>query len=858
LRAVSSHNMAEWDSNAERVDLLVAQAAGAVAATGKKIGYRQAMELVGFRAEEVTNSALYKRVTRMAKAKMAAHSVVATATPVAVVVVKPNASGNASVSTLTACSLPVPANPVVPPVTTTPVKQHRRSVKELNRIHSKLNAAKEVKKLALKAATTRIKYSKDLPKGHPDKKTMKVIVKEVNDAYTANVSVKTAADYVRKGLAGTSPRKTGPVGDFPKIVYEALKGAYTTYLKLEQAGCKKQSTIKQLVKLVNSTVNAGGFSKTDDNLTRKLRKDTALEFEVGKANIIEQRRLQWTTSYNLDMWYTTFKRTLIELGFGREKEATDLDTVGEVVFYPGQLDRIVNFDETDGSIDDTTGKRGGRPPSTHYSHEVTGGATAANKSSCSATIIFGSSAAGEPLPPHFQLKSLAQTAELQRMSTAWFQNTHSILVRFGHEELQQRPCTFGMNEKAGMNAAELDKYIANSILPLFPDMEDIPGKRILLKVDSGPGRNNLEMLADLRLKGCYLVAGVPNTTAVTQETDQNYGPFKGSYRGNIRTLTQHCFDNKLGVKITDLPLIVFGGTCGKSGAVLENAFQEAFSHDSNLAGWAKCGAVPLTRLAVKSNKVRHEVPVMAALEQQEGLTSMDTPEVRKLIALDRLNLYFTNMLSANGFDGSKLRMEAPKRKTIVAVSKPNTLERQQAMRKATSAGQTFHATGGGHLNSDDFFKAAELKAREGKIKAMEEMKRERDKYCKDQWAALRLIKAKGELTMETEKNFTLAEIKLLLKWKKIKPTGTKKRDLVDAYRNAPKPKIQVIWKRSEEAELEALKSTDVSLESTALGAAAKKMIQNLKNSMGALHQDDLKELKAIMDARQELDIPNAL
>ena len=42
----------------------------------------------------------------------------------------------------------------------------------------------------------------------------------------------------------------------------------------------------------------------------------------------------------------------------------------------------------------------------------------------------------------------------------------------------QRPllCTWGMNEKAGMDEVELYKYFVNLILPLFPDVEDIPKK----------------------------------------------------------------------------------------------------------------------------------------------------------------------------------------------------------------------------------------------------------------------------------------------------------------------------------------------------------------------------------------------
>jgi hypothetical protein len=90
-----------------------------------------------------------------------------------------------------------------------------------------------------------------------------------------------------------------------------------------------------------------------------------------------------------------------------------------------------------------------------------------------------------------------------------------------------------MNERVGMNAVDLDKYMKNAILPLYPDIEDVPGKRVLLKVDSGPGRLNIEMLADLHVHGLYMVPGVPNTTHQTQETAQNYGIYKSSFCENF-------------------------------------------------------------------------------------------------------------------------------------------------------------------------------------------------------------------------------------------------------------------------------------------------------------------------------------
>ncbi len=71
-----------------------------------------------------------------------------------------------------------------------------------------------------------------------------------------------------------------------------------------------------------------------------------------------------------------------------------------------------------------------------------------------------------------------------------------------------------------MDREEFEKYIFNGNVPLYPNALDIPGKRVLIKIDSVPGQNNNEvMCARLWNLGIYLYPGVPNTTAVTQETD---------------------------------------------------------------------------------------------------------------------------------------------------------------------------------------------------------------------------------------------------------------------------------------------------------------------------------------------------
>jgi len=101
------------------------------------------------------------------------------------------------------------------------------------------------------------------------------------------------------------------------------------------------------------------------------------------------------------------------------------------------------------------------------------------------------------------------------------------------------------------------------------------------------------------LKGLYVVPGLPNSTSKTQETDQNYGPFKTHYRGNLLDLSQARFEKRKTTTINDLPLIVFGGTDPATGIELKNAFELAFNKEQCLSAQKKFGNVPLTMSTLK-------------------------------------------------------------------------------------------------------------------------------------------------------------------------------------------------------------------------------------------------------------------
>ena len=152
----------------------------------------------------------------------------------------------------------------------------------------------------------------------------------------------------------------------------------------------------------------------------------------------------------------------------------------------------------------------------------------------------------------------------------------------------------------------------------------------------------------MRALGVPFYSGVPNTTQVTQDTDQNYGTFKSTFRQNLETLSQSIFDLDKTLMITDLQLLVFGVKDDDiTNVACIYAFTEGFIINEKLNLWKKCGAVPLTRSCLLSDMVRHEVVV-----EPNGTVYIYTDHEGKMLAdLEFQNKVCCNMLTLKGFDG---------------------------------------------------------------------------------------------------------------------------------------------------------------------------------------------------------------
>ena len=318
-----------------------------------------------------------------------------------------------------------------------------------------------------------------------------------------------------------------------------------------------------------------------------------------------------------------------------------------------------------------------------------------------------------------------------------------------------------MNRKGGIDNEEFEEYTMTAIVPFYPDARDVDGIRVMMKADSGPGRDNCRLLAKMRHLGFILYPGVPNTTAVTQETDRNYGPFKTQFRLNLDAVVQARIRDGKSTSLQPwlVGLCVFGGRDPLTKLVIEmkdSAFEVGFSEDACIGAWEKIGAAPLTRKCLSDSKVRRE------------LGDADDDMNALMIGLQEANDVATALLIRRGFDGTQLAVTVNQVRKKKNVTVPHSKERYLLLAKAKSHGEKFTATGGSHLTSDDFFKSLEVPVREKEIAEKEKDKEHRllmARLEQESRSILCLAKAPGNTPEERGAHILISkELEVLLKY----------------------------------------------------------------------------------------------
>ena len=377
------------------------------------------------------------------------------------------------------------------------------------------------------------------------------------------------------------------------------------------------------------------------------------------------------------------------------------------------------------------------------------------------------------------------------------------------------------------------------------------GKRVLIKVDSGPGRIQADLLARLRLLGFILYPGVPNTTAVSQETDRNYGPFKTQFRVNLEFIVQSRIDNEVSLSLHPwlVGMIVFGGEDPLTKYKLkESAFEVGFSRAHCLRAWAKVGAAPLTMACLDDPQVRRE----------KGDGSIDSI-MQEVQDANDLTVY---QLTGMGYVGSKFKATLIPTKTTRPITQPHSQERIELLAAANTHGAKFTATGGSHLTTDDFFKSIEIPKRKKEIKELEKEKEDRLLRQTNEQEGRAVMAL--EIPLASAREWHVLMLNKVLLW-----YGRTPKELSDMRKeaklalvrgiveNATPPPAYEKWLRADEERLAELKLLKIEMGDTAVGRTTSVRKRELYASVPTMNEEERANLRMKLD---QLDgvVPTAI
>eukprot|EP00536_Pseudo-nitzschia_multiseries_P010796 jgi/Psemu1/204155/e_gw1.342.42.1 len=715
-------------------------------------------------------------------------------------------------------------------------KKPRRNATQLNYMHA---AREEQKERYLKGVAAGIKMYRDHQSGQCTvHKSGEDIANCVSRLHGTSITLGTIRYRVWKQNTRQHDLvepSAGRPSNLPPTVEKALVTAMETYSNLMSAEMKeKPNRPGQIERRELCLKDSPSTLKDSVALYKRLSAKYAVEVEISTKNSqLEERRCVWTTSNNINTWFETLKEILVVYGFARLATEEEIRNghEGELVFFPGQLNRILNVDETALTLDRTSTNAGGRPI-TEYGPSnriLPRGCTRAQKSSWRCTVVAGSTAAGDPIPFHFQLKSSA-TEENKRISKSFTDELDKSGTCSGVwsipgatvESPTQMPHTVNCNQAAGMDSVEFRKYFETSIMPLFPDAQPAKGKYVCFIVDSGPGWSDPELHRLMSTKGFLLIAGVPNTTHVTQVTDVSFNPFKTAFRCNKKKLHAYRRSKKSTVKTVDIPALVFGYKESRT-LQLRSAFEEGFAPAVNRACWAKIGIAPFTRKCLGDRNVAHELMTLS-----NGMINVDAdPKTVALLELERRNRIAVQTLVDHGFNGRVYTKNAPRisLKSTLPKTQPNTRAYQDELQQSTAAGPRYTVLRGRAYNCKDQHIVYERIRREGDINAMKETKTKALTYTKNKEAAEAIMEQYNGDFMDLR----VLQLRKVFEWRlQEKSAKLNKDDMVGALMEAKDdpPARALEWTEMDEAELKRLIEEDIKIKHTELGKAmAKDLIQ---------------------------------
>ena len=307
----------------------------------------------------------------------------------------------------------------------------------------------------------------------------------------------------------------------------------------------------------------------------------------------ECRTLKWFNSNNVNWWFDTFTRKIIELGFARAPTPEEKKDC-EAVWLDNMLTRVVISDETCVSGGNTRKMKNTRCKvvTTVERIETTdkgGGqrrvAPLSRSTEEHITLLATVTITGQVGPPVWVL---AAKTDIRHESRRIIERISSVcggirewdLPLFNGRYIKEPIIT--VSPRGGITQRNVTPAMMKAFKAMYPDVNDSPGKRVLWLTDWHDSRLSIEFIKAMREMGVVMMGWLPNITSKAQLPDVTlFGPFKS----RRERLEQDLMMNQPGVRI-DRHLKI---------QLACQAMRETFTADRILKGAKLTGMNPISR-----------------------------------------------------------------------------------------------------------------------------------------------------------------------------------------------------------------------------------------------------------------------
>jgi hypothetical protein len=109
--------------------------------------------------------------------------------------------------------------------------------------------------------------------------------------------------------------KIEPAGCIPRRDNKYLCDAFASYTAINQLNkCAGMNVPDKMIPNFVKTLQTS--QKAAANILDRVVQDTAINLTNSKLHAAEEQRVRWTTYQNLDLWFDSWERFLLDYGFG--------------------------------------------------------------------------------------------------------------------------------------------------------------------------------------------------------------------------------------------------------------------------------------------------------------------------------------------------------------------------------------------------------------------------------------------------------------------------------------------------------------------------------------------------------------